>query len=329
MVSRLARLPIKVACKAGLGPHLLSRTSGMPVILMYHGVSNEDHAGLLDRDGKHIAVELFRKHLDLLSRKRKVVPLAELTTALADGQDATGMVAITFDDGYLDNYECAAPVLDEFKLCATFFLATNFIGAQRWAWTDRIEAALHAAREQDVHVSILGETVRIGGYAERVQLLRRIKGVLKTLPWNVAEQRVVELENELGVEQEAPWSFYRFMSWDQARSLSAAGFEVGAHTMNHAILSRVSRDDAETEILGSRARIVNELGECSSTFCYPNGKQTDYTPDVMQICSQNFHSALAAVSGAAHIQHRFELRRVGVDNGTSPEYLASLIVQAP
>jgi peptidoglycan/xylan/chitin deacetylase (PgdA/CDA1 family) len=300
----------------------------MPVILMYHGVSGEARGGLLDKDGKHLQLELFRRHLELLSRRKKVVPLAHLTRALADGQDVAGLVAITFDDGYLDNYECAAPVLDEFKICATFFLATNFIGAQRWAWTDRIEAALHAARPQETHLSVLDEKVRIDGYDERAQLLRRIKRVLKTLPWSAAEARVIQVEEELGVRQEAPWSFYRFMSWDQARALLAAGFEVGAHTMNHAILSRVSREVAETEILGSRDRIVSELGSCSATFCYPNGKRTDYTPDVMEICSRNFHSALAAESGAARIQHRFELRRVGVDNRTSPEYLASLIVQA-
>src|SRR4051812_8589970 len=84
MVSRLTRLPIKVACKAGLAPRMLRPTSGLPVILMYHGVSNESREGLLDRDGKHIDVPLFRRHLDLLSKRRKVVPLRVLTQALAD-----------------------------------------------------------------------------------------------------------------------------------------------------------------------------------------------------------------------------------------------------
>src|SRR5262245_6279366 len=111
MMSPLARLPIKVACKAGLASRLLRPMSGPPVILMYHGVSNESREGLLDRDGKHIDQHLFRDHLKLLSKRRKVVPLAVLTKALADGEDARGMVAITFDDGYLDNIECAAPVL--------------------------------------------------------------------------------------------------------------------------------------------------------------------------------------------------------------------------
>jgi peptidoglycan/xylan/chitin deacetylase (PgdA/CDA1 family) len=328
MVSPLARLPTKVACKLGFAPHLLSRTSGMPVILMYHGVSNEKRSGLLDRDGKHIDMELFRRHLDVLSRKRKVVPLAVMAEALTNGEDVRGLVAITFDDGYLDNVECAAPVLTDYKLCATFFLATGFIGANRWAWVDRVEAALHAAREQSVHLSILNEQVQIAGNDSRVSLLRKIKPKLKTLSWDVAETRVAELERELGITQDEPWSFYRFMSWDQARQLVAAGFEVGAHTVNHAILSRVPKEEAEREILGSRDHITAELGSCSPTFCYPNGKQTDYTQDVMDICERNFHTALSAVSGVARIKDRFELRRVGVDNATSPEYLASLIVQA-
>ena len=149
-----------------------------------------------------------------------------------------------------------------------------------------------------------------------VAALRRIP--LPELKTYHATMLVTRIE-EWCVEAESP---------EEARELLAAGFEVGAHTVNHAILSRVPKDEAEREILGSRDRITSELGSCSPTFCYPNGKRTDYTQDVMAICEQHFHTALSAESGVARIKDRFELRRVGVDNATSPEYLASLIVQA-
>ena len=117
------------------------------------------------------------------------------------------------------------------------------------------------------------------------------------------------------------------MSWNDARELVRQGFEVGAHTVNHAILSRVPLTEATREILDSQARVKAETGTCSSTFCYPNGRRTDYTGEVMDVCRQHFDAALSAESGVARIEDRFEIRRIGVDDGTSAARLAARILQ--
>jgi peptidoglycan/xylan/chitin deacetylase (PgdA/CDA1 family) len=117
------------------------------------------------------------------------------------------------------------------------------------------------------------------------------------------------------------------MSWDDARALVREGFEVGAHTVNHAILSRVPLSEATGEILDSQARVRAETGTCSGTFCYPNGKLTDYTPQVMDVCRRHFDAALSAESGAARLEDRFEIRRIGVDGGTPVQRLAARILQ--
>jgi len=75
------------------------------------------------------------------------------------------------------------------------------------------------------------------------------------MSWDAAEAGVRELEAELRVEPTQPWGVYRFMSWDHARQLVKAGFEVGAHTVNHALsLSRIPLAEAEHEITASRER---------------------------------------------------------------------------
>jgi peptidoglycan/xylan/chitin deacetylase (PgdA/CDA1 family) len=328
MLSPLARLPTRLLCKVGAAPRLLRPTRGAPVILMYHGVTREMGPGLVNHNGKHVHADLFRRHLQMLSRHRRVVPLGVLIEALRKGEDAEGMVAITFDDGYLDNVECAAPLLAELKLPATFFLTTGFIGEARWAWVDRVEALLHAAADGVFDISVLGTRERLNGIPERVELLRRIKAVLKTVPWEEAEARVAELESDLRVGPQEPWGVYRFMGWGEVRKLVDAGFEVGAHTVNHAILSRVGVADAEREITASRERIVTEVGSCSPTFCYPNGKRGDYTGDVVAICRQRFTAALSTELGAARRDELYELRRVPVDAATIEERLASMVVQA-
>jgi len=219
-------------------------------------------------------------------------------------------------------------VLADLKLPATFFLTTGFIGTARWAWVDRLEAALHAAAQGEFRISLLGERVRLEGIVQRIELLRSLKVVLKKMSWDAAEARVRELEEELHIEQTEPWGVYRFMSWDHARQLAEAGFEVGAHTVNHALLSRMPLAEAEHEISASRERIVAELGSCSTTFCYPNGKRTDYTQGIMDICRRQFVAAVSTELGAARSAELYELRRVPVDATTIEDRLASMLVQA-
>lgn len=298
----------KAAGKLGIAQQFLAPDRGEPIVLMYHGVE----AGAASADHKHVSAAQFREQVRMLKGRRRVVPLTTLVDALLTQSNCRGMVALTFDDGYLNNVQCAAPILREHSMSATFFLTTGFIGAGRWAWTDRIEYVVSAAP---------------GLEEDRTELLRRMKTQLKELDWRVAEQRVAEFAARCGVPEAPPHGRYRFMGWDDARALVSAGFEVGAHTINHAILSRVPLANAAEEILDSVARIKAETGSCSRTFCYPNGKHADYTPEVVDICRQHFDAALAAEPGCARLEERFEIRRIGVDGGTSLQRLAARILQ--
>jgi peptidoglycan/xylan/chitin deacetylase (PgdA/CDA1 family) len=312
VINSPGRLARKAAGKLGVARRFLAPGRGEPIVLMYHGVAANDSGGLAVGDHKHVGENLFREQLQLLALYRRIVPLSSLIDGLLSRADCRGMVAITFDDGYLNNAQCAAPILREHAVSATFFLASGFIGANRWAWTDRLEYVVATAP----------------GLAEaRDELLRQMKAQLKTLDWKLAEERVAEFGVRCQVPNAAPHGQYRFMGWDDARALVRQGFEVGAHTVNHAILSRVPLAEAAEEILESQARVKAETGSCSRTFCYPNGKQTDYTPEVMDICRLHFDAALSAECGAARLEDRFEIRRIGVDGGTSVKRLAARILQ--
>lgn len=299
----------KAAGKLGIAQQFLAPDRGEPIVLMYHGVEADPEDG---GDHKHVSDARFREQVKMLKERRRVVPLTTLIEALLAQADCRGMVALTFDDGYLNNVRCAAPILREYSMSATFFLTSGFIGTDRWAWTDRLEYVVATAPDLE---------------EERSALLRRMKSQLKELDWRVAEQRVAEFADRCGMSDAPPHGRYRFMGWDDARALVSSGFEVGAHTVNHAILSRIPLANATDEILASTARIKAETGSCSRTFCYPNGRQTDYTPEVMNVCRQHFDAALAAEPGAARLEERFEIRRIGVDAGTSLQRLAARILQ--
>ena len=322
------KLSRKAICKAGLSGPLMRLSPAGPLILLYHGVRENGAGDEFDRTGKHVEADRFRAQLELLQRHFRIVPLDDLVTRLLNGESGRGMLSITFDDGYVNNLEVAAPILHRMGLPATFFLATGFIGTGRWLWNDQIEAALGATRLESVELAELNGRVSLASQPERTKAVAGVKRALKKRPWQEAAARVAEIAGLLGLAHDKPFGHYSFMDWEQARGLTRLGMDVGAHTVNHAILSRVPLEEATGEILESRDRIRTQLGACSDIFCYPNGKQADYSPAVMDVCKQNFRAALAAEPGAARGEDRYEIRRFALDNFTSVKQLASVVAQA-
>jgi peptidoglycan/xylan/chitin deacetylase (PgdA/CDA1 family) len=282
-------LSTKLLCKAGLARPMLRPNDGAPVILLYLGVTKLRHDSLVNSDSTHVALDAFRRHLEMVIRSRRVVSLEELIDGLREGYELNGAIAITFDDGCLDNSELAASALSDRNWTASFFLAIGSSGTNRWAWVDHLEAAFAGAAAAAVNISLLGGRVPLcGSIAQRTAILARVKAVLKTLPRQMAEARAQEVAAELAASLEHPYCVCRPVSWQDARQLSRAGFEIGAHTVNHALLSRVPIAEAQREIIASRAKMLAELGTCSRTFCFPNGKRSDYAPTAFDFCREHF-----------------------------------------
>src|SRR5207245_2603215 len=111
------------------------------VILGYHRVSVMPHVDVLGR-GLEVAASRFQRHLELLARRFSIVPLEDLVVRLMTGADAGATAAVTFDDGYEDNYTCAFPILSQMGVPATVFLTTDNIEHARPFWTERLAAYL-------------------------------------------------------------------------------------------------------------------------------------------------------------------------------------------
>jgi len=294
----------------------LDRVQSHPAILLYHGVSVGSVSGnLRNCEGKHIPRDAFAEHLKTLRRSRRVIPLHEMVERLHRGEDLRRAVAITFDDGYENNALIAAPLLADANMSATFFLTTGFIGTGRFMWTDKLETMLDRTAASSVVLRTTGRVMSLCSLEDKRIALGEIKAALKLLPHSQCLGAVEEFADQLRVGECLADGDYRFMNWDQARSLVRAGFAVGAHTANHPILSRIPLEAAQDEILGSRDRINAELGQCSTTFCYPNGRATDYTKELTEFCKRHFRAALSANRGPARVEEIYELRRFGATVG--------------
>jgi peptidoglycan/xylan/chitin deacetylase (PgdA/CDA1 family) len=104
------------------------------VVVAFHRVRDTDQPEALS-----ISVATFERYCRFFRRHFRVVPLADLVDKLERGITPRRELAITFDDGYRDNFENAAPVLETFSLPATFFVVTQWMGTEIVPWWDRDE----------------------------------------------------------------------------------------------------------------------------------------------------------------------------------------------
>lgn len=98
---------------------------GRLTVLAYHQV--RDPAD----DNSTVGTAAFREQMEFLKRNYRVVPLTEAVKAVSTPGMTDRLVAITFDDGYLDNATIAAPILRSLGLSASFFVSTDMIGGKR------------------------------------------------------------------------------------------------------------------------------------------------------------------------------------------------------
>lgn len=310
-MSAVNRALVHLATTIGVPKFALQLWRSNPLILLYHGVSVGVVPGKLkNSEGKHISRDTFAKHLKVLKRYRKVIPLRQMIAGLEDDADMRNTISITFDDGYENNITCAAPLLCDFDMSATFFLTTGYIGTSRCIWTDQVEMLLDQTKLGSVSAPFLPAPLRLHSVEEKRVALGVIKAELKKLSASLAGAQLSDLMASHQIPEQESSGDYRFMSWDHVRMLVRQGFGIEGHTINHPILSRLPIEEAKAEILASRDRVTLETGIPSTIFCYPNGKKSDYTPELVDFCKQNFVAALSATRGFASRDEIFELRRL-------------------
>jgi len=140
------------------------------VVVAFHRVHDGDPGGL------SISRAMFERHCRFFKRHFDVVPLREIVTRLESQRSVDGLLAITFDDGYRDNFANARPVLEALELPATFFVVSDWIGTDTWPWWDRQQGVRHPWMTWD-QVRVLNERgFDIGAHTRTHADLGRIHG---------------------------------------------------------------------------------------------------------------------------------------------------------
>ena len=296
---RTLELVAGAGARVGLIDLLLARSRGAEgrfQILLYHRVNDDKHPFF-----GGLPTAAFQEQMEALARWFHVMPLSEIVDRRGEGDLPARAVAITFDDGYRDNYDHAFSVLRRLGLPATIFLTTDFIGTGRRLWHDRLADTVAHTRLQTATCS--GLSLDFAAPHGRRDAFRALAARLRGLPDREKQQELDAIEAVLcaGGDPGGPSSDNDgriMLNWDEIRAMSREGIAFGAHTATHAILTRISVDEARVEIERSRDALrANGVGD-AMLFAYPNGRENDFNPSIQKLVREaGFRAAVSTVWG--------------------------------
>lgn len=272
----------------------------------------------------------FERQMDYLAKWFKVVSLKDIVDWLDGRRDLPPYAAlITFDDGYLDNYTAAFPILRKYDFPALIFLTTGHIGTDApFYWDMAAYCFLHT--ESDHLVFPDGHVEHWSNRQQLDQISRRWIEYMKTLPQTEKLIHVQRLPELMSVS--IPKGFFKnlMMDWDQVRDMQKGRIEFGAHTVNHPILTRISLEQVREEVGRSKARIEQELGKTVLGFAYPNGQSSDLNTQVEQIVAESgIRTAFTLLNGPSSQsevkRNPYAIRRIFISHKHSLAEYAMLL----
>jgi len=267
---------------------------GRITALAYHRIANVEAADLVGYRGNVSASpEAFAQQLDWLADRFTVVSLDSVLAWMEGETDLPSRPAVmTFDDGYADNLEVAAPLLAERGMPATLFLTTGPTdGGPALFWDHVAWLFAHTTRDSAV-LPVVGER----SWSTPQERDRVVHEMVYATKWLPSQEREIVLHGicdvlEAECAERIPGLY---LDWDSVRSLE--GWTIGSHTVSHPVLTSVPLDAATREIEISIRRIREETGQAVRSLAYPNGLDGDH------------NEAIASLAGSAGIDLAFTLQ---------------------
>ena len=324
-------LVAKVSARLGVTRML----EGMPkqdvlIVLNYHRIGNASESPY-DPGVFSATAEEFERQINYLNRRYYLTNLDEAVAMVTGSTPLRASVLITFDDGYLDNYSLAFPVLRSHGAQAVFFLTTSFVGTSHVPWWDVIAYIIKNSSKELIQLQ----------YPERIEFdLRRQRldeVIMRTLqlykrPDVKLQERFIQ-ELETACESSAPSSNAArcFMNWQEAREMQQGGMAFGSHTHTHEILSKLPAERQLAEVCQSRELMEMQLNRRVDVLAYPVGGRNCFTPETIEVLRSCGYRAAFSYYGGFNRPgeiHPFNIYRVGVGPQSQSRFRLKMALSA-
>jgi peptidoglycan/xylan/chitin deacetylase (PgdA/CDA1 family) len=260
----------------------------------------------------------FRNHVRWLKGNSTILSEGELLSAIRDGRRLPDRsVMVTFDDGYVDNFTLALPILREFSVPAIFFIPTQAIEERSLGWWDLIAYAIKKCERTEIVVR--GEAFALNGNRDALKV--RFHQWMKLKTAEETRGLVEELAQACGVRLPSPERCgQELMTWDQVRATLDAGVAIGSHTHSHRVLATLDVATQREELKRSKTELEARLGQPVRTLAYPVGGYEHFNIETKTVAREcGYEAAFSFHTGInpAHGLDPFDIRRISAPEETA------------
>lgn len=274
-----------------------------------HRVTDDDEGCL-----QGLRPSWLAEQLDYLSRHYHFISLSTLIDYYERRESIPpNSVVMTFDDGFRDNFTNAYPILQQYHVPATVFLATGCVSSGELPWPQQVGYLFQKTKvDQVCHTTTRQIPVRLKSSRDRHAARTTVREVLGRMPRAERERCVAELSELLQVDTPRD----RMLTWDQVKTMQNGGIEFGAHSFSHPWMPLLSSEEALWEMEASLHDIQRRCGVTRPPFAFPAGLRT--TDLVKMAISVGFRSVFQTHYNLRvnqiGVNDQFSLSRMGLPN---------------
>jgi peptidoglycan/xylan/chitin deacetylase (PgdA/CDA1 family) len=238
------------------------------LVLLYHrfATAQPDPLGLC------VSPANFKEQLALLRERFEVVPLAAIAETVRSVAPGSGRIAITIDDGYVDNLTGGIPLIAEAGLPATLFAATGHIETGRPFFWDEMQRLLTGPGPRPAQLRIGEWTWPTATPEQRETARKELHRLTQPRSSQQIEQTLRALRTWAGSAAGDPPESTRPVTVEELQQIAATpGIEIGAHTRDHVNLAHHPADEIQAQIERSRDDVASWTGARPRAFSYPFG----------------------------------------------------------
>ena len=307
------RLSKRDAYKAGLnvlyftGTHRLLApfTRGLGAVLMLHRVVPDDGRAFRPNRFLEVTPEFLSDTIDYLrAQDYDIVSMDEVRERLANPQDRR-FVAITFDDGFRDNYEIAYPILKRNDVPFTVYVATGLIDLTLDLWWVALERII--ARQAEITIELRGRnrSFECAAIADKYRTYDALQHWLTMVADEDEQRQTIHALAEASDIDIASINAELAMTWNEVQALDRDPLAtVGGHTDGHYALAKLDEDRARREMIAGVDRIEKMTGSRPRHFAYPYGGPIAAGPREFRIAGDlGFESAVTTRPGLIYPEH--------------------------
>jgi peptidoglycan/xylan/chitin deacetylase (PgdA/CDA1 family) len=307
------QLLAEVSAKSGLTRLLESvlRREAL-LVINYHRVGNAEETPY-DSGTFGPTADQFDWELGYIKSRFNCITLEEALAMMTGNAPVQSSLLLTFDDGNIDNYQTAFPILRSHGLQATFFLPTAFIGTQRLPWWDTIAYIVKHSRKDSFKIRYPQPAEFHLDRDRPSATVFELLSFCSTHATTNYAPLIDELETVCDCARPNGASERCFLNWDEVRAMQDSGMTFGSHTHNHEILSGLPLDGQVAELTESRAILERELGRPVDILAYPVGRPYTFNADTRAALERCNYRAAFSFYGGANLRgnvDRLDIRRV-------------------